>query len=147
MKRKVMVTAVVVTILLVASACSLAPGASTIKEAHIEVHNDEFMDTNYVTREIKVPDGSILTVTLGSNPTTGFVWKETAQIANPTVLEQTGNKSIPPEGEGIIGASGSQEWTFKALQKGTTTVNVEYSRPWKGGEKAEWIFELIVTVK
>jgi len=147
MKTKLMVTAVMVTVLLIAGACSLVLGTSPPKEANIEVSIDEFMDTKQVTKEIEVPDGGVLTVTLGSNPTTGFSWTDAAQIGNPAILQQTENKLLLPEGEGIVGAPGSQAWTFKALQKGTTTINMEYSRPWEGGEKAEWTFELIVTVK
>ena len=29
-------------------------------------------------------------------------------------------------------------------KKGVFTINFEYSRPWEGGEKAEWTFELEV---
>jgi len=45
------------------------------------------------------------------------------------------------------GTPGKEVWTFKTLKKGTTEVSMEYSRPWEGGEKAEWTFDLVVTVK
>ena len=35
----------------------------------------------------------------------------------------------------------------EALKKGTTSLSLEYGRPWEGGEKGVWTFELIVTVK
>ncbi len=146
MRMKAMVTAVLVTVLVVVGACSPALGASPPKEASIEVTIDEFMDEKNITREIEVADDGVITVVLGSNPTTGFSWTETARIANASILEQTENKLILPEGKNLVGSPGNQVWTFKALQKGTTTVNMDYSRPWEGGEKAEWTFELIVTV-
>lgn len=146
MKAKMVVMAVMVTALLVTGACSLALGASIPKQASVQVTSDEFMNQKHVTKEIQVPASGVLTVALGSNPTTGFIWTEKAQIADPAVLQQTENKLLLPEGKGIAGAGGSQVFTFKALQKGTTTLKMDYSRPWEGGEKGEWTLELAVTV-
>jgi inhibitor of cysteine peptidase len=147
MKTKMMFMAAMVTVLLAAGACLPASGESSPNEANIEVTIDEFMDSKHLTREIEVSDGGVLTVSLGSNPTTGFSWTETAQIADLAVLQQTESKFLLTDGKDLVGAPGSQVWTFRALQKGTTTINMEYSRPWEGGEKAEWTFELIVTVR
>jgi inhibitor of cysteine peptidase len=147
MNTKVTVTAAMVTVLVVAGACSPASGASAAKEANIEVSIDEFTNTQHIAREIEVPDGGVLTVSLGSNPTTGFSWTETAQIGDPTVLQQSESNFLPPENEGLVGASGTQVWTFTALKKGTSTISMEYGRPWEGGEKGVWTFELTVTVK
>ena len=46
----------------------------------------------------------------------------------------------------MVGAGGVENWTFKALAKGETTISMEYSRPWEGGEKAAQTFELTVVV-
>jgi len=146
MKTKLIVTALMLTVLLVAVACSPA-GASPAAEASIDVSIDEFEQANDITREVTVADGGTVTVSLGSNPTTGFSWDEAAQIADPTVLQQTGMEMVPAEGQGLVGAPGTQVWTFKALKTGTTTVAMEYSRPWEGGEKGVWTFDLTVTVK
>ncbi len=146
MKAKMVVMAIMVSALLVAGACSLALGASVPKQSSVQVTSDEFMNQKHVTREIKVPDSGVLTVALGSNPSTGFSWTEKAQIADPAVLQQTENKLLLPDGKGIAGAAGSQVFAFKALHKGTTTIKMDYSRPWEGGEKGEWTLELAVTV-
>jgi len=63
------------------------------------------------------------------------------------VLQQTGSEMQPAQAQGMVGAPGAQVWTFKALKKGATTVSLDYSRPWEGGEKGVWTFELTVTVK
>jgi inhibitor of cysteine peptidase len=147
MKREWIVAAIMVTVLFITSACSLVFGASLPKEASIQVTDDEFMGNNHITKVIEVPDGGVLTVTLGSNPATGFNWTRAPRIENEAILQQTENKLLLPEGKGIVGSSGSQVWIFRALQKGTTTINMEYSQPWEGGEKAEWTLELIVNVK
>lgn len=146
MKTKLIVAALTLTILPVAVACSPAE-ASPAAEASIDVSIDEFEQASSITREVTVAEGGTLTVSLGSNPTTGFTWDQAAQIADPTILQQTGSELLPAEGQGLVGAPGTQVWTFKALAKGTTTVAMEYSRPWEGGEKGVWTFDLTVTVK
>jgi len=54
---------------------------------------------------------------------------------------------VSPENKGLVGAPGEEVWTFKALKKGTSTIALEYSRPWEGGEKGEWTLNLTVIVK
>ena len=69
------------------------------------------------------------------------------RITNQTVLEKVDNKYVAPEASNIDGAPGKEVWTFKALKKGESIISMEYSRPWEGGEKAEWMFFLTVVVK
>ena len=147
MKTKVIVMAAMVTVLLAVGACSPAMGTPLPGEVKIEVTIDEFMATKHIAREVIVPDGGVLVIKLGSNPSTGFHWDETVKIPDSSVLQQTSNKLLVPEAKGIVGSPGSQVWTFKTLQKGKTTVSMGYSQPWVGGEKGIWTFELTVTVK
>jgi predicted secreted protein len=42
---------------------------------------------------------------------------------------------------------GQGVWTFKALKAGESTISLDYSRPWEGGEKGEWTFVLNVVVE
>jgi len=147
MKTKLMAAALTALVLPVVAGCSPVSGDTPAQEASIDVAIDEFEQAKNITREVVVAEGGTLTVTLGSNPTTGFSWGEAAQIADPMVLQQTGSESLPGEGQGMVGAPGAQVWTFKAVKNGTTTVSLDYSRPWEGGEKGVWTFELTVTVK
>ena len=142
MKAKLILICAVGVLSLFLFAC--APAA---RQASVEVSCDDFSQQNHITKQVEVGAGGTLTVTLCSNQTTGFMWSETAQISDQSVLQQTDHKFEPPEGEGLMGAAGQEVWTFTALKKGTSTVSVEYSRPWEGGEKGEWTFNLTVTVK
>jgi len=146
MKSKLILTGVVVAVLLSLVACT-----SATKQAEVSVDINDFMEQKDISQEVEVAVDGSLTVTLGSNPTTGFRWSESAEISDQNVLQQTGHEFIAPEGEGdeppAPGTSGKEVWTFKALKKGTTEVSMEYSRPWEGGEKAEWTFVLTVVVK
>ena len=144
MKSKLILMCAVVAISLGLFACSSAA-------KQVSVDYDDFMEVQHISQEVEVAVDGSLTVTLGSNPTTGFLWSESAEISDQTVLEQTGHEYIAPEGEGdeppAPGTAGKEVWTFKALKKGTTEVSMEYGRPWEGGEKAEWTFVLTVVVK
>jgi len=95
------------------------------KPASVDVSCDDFMKQQHISQEVEVSVGDSFTVTLCSNPTTGFEWES----------------ATPP------GTPGQEVWTFKALKKGTSTVSIDYSRPWEGGERGEWTFALTVTVK
>jgi inhibitor of cysteine peptidase len=127
-------------------ALSLVACASATKETAVKVSIDEFQSQQNISQQVEVPAGGVLTVTLGSNRTTGFQWSETASISDSAVLKQTSHEYQAPDST-LAGAAGQEVWKFEALQKGTTTVSMEYSRPWEGGEKAEWTYTLTVTVK
>ena len=95
---------------------------------------------------MQVTAGETFTVTLGSNQTTGFRWTELATISDQTVLQQLEHKYVPPQTD-RLGAGGEEVWTFKALKAGSSTVSMDYSRPWEGGEKGVWAYTLTVAVK
>ena len=134
-------------LLLVVPVSALAFGCTTEPES-VEISCDDFMKDNDISlsRIIELNVNDTFTVTLCSNPSTGFQWSEVAEISDQAVLEQTDHEYTPPEGT-LAGAAGEETWTFKALEKGTTGITMEYSRPWEGGEKAEWTFNVTVTVK
>ena len=140
MKLRIILACALLVICLGLLACSP-------QEASLEVSCDDFYKQHHITEEIQVYAGDSFTVTLCSNPTTGFQWSETVQISDQTVLQQTEHSFLPPEAKGVEGAPGKEVWTFKALRKETATISMEYSRPWEGGEKGEWTFVLTVTVK
>jgi len=142
MKSKLILTCAMLAILLSLCACS--------SEVSVDASCDDFMELRAISKEVKVPADGSLTVTLCSNPMTGFQWGS-SQITDQTLLEQVDHKFVPPEAKGNrpppLGTPGKEVWTFKALKKGTCTISMEYSQPWEGGEKANWTFVLTVVVK
>ena len=144
MKLKSLLICAVVAASLLLVACAPTP-----KQASVDVSCDDFMKVNHISQEVEVPADGTLTVTLCSNPTTGFLWSESAQISDTTVLQQTGHQLVVPgpEPPPPPGTPSQEVWTFKALKKGTSTVSMEYSRPWEGGEKGAWTFVLTVVVE
>jgi len=90
--------------------------------------------------------GGELTVTLGSNPTTGFQWSEEAEISDETIIRQVSHKFVGPETT-IPGTPGEEVWTFEALKKGTVTTFLEYSRPWNEADTGLWTVTITTTIK
>ncbi len=146
MKLRIAVAMAVIATLLSIWGCT-ATKASPAGEVSVGATFDDFMKNQHISKNVEVAANSTLTVTLFSNQTTGFQWSEKAKIGDNGLLEQIGHEFVAPESKGIVGAGGQEVWTFKALKKGETTVSMEYSRPWEGGEKGEWTFDLTVTVK
>ena len=143
MKPRLIPVLVLLVLLLCLASCSPSSGVS------VQASCDDFMKLQtpaVISKNIQVPAGSSFTVTLCSNQTTGFQWSESAKISDQTVIGQTGHKFEPPKG-GLVGAAGQEVWTFETLKKGTSNVSMEYSRPWEGGEKGTWQFNLTVVVK
>ena len=111
-----------------------------------EMSYDVFMSEKHITKEIEINYPGSLTVSLASNPTTGFQWEE-VKIGDSSVITEYEHKFVPPEATGVVGASGKDVWTFKPLGRGTSTLIFEYSQPWEGGEKDEWTLGLTVVIK
>ena len=138
MKTRLMVlTSIIAVMLLCLFGCS--PGGSA---APSEVSGDE----SHNGKKVEIAVAGTLTVTLESNPTTGFQW-ELASISDQAVLEKQSNTFDDPEDTGMVGAPGKEVWTFRALKKGTSTISMEYGRPWEGGEKGVETFTLNVVTK
>jgi inhibitor of cysteine peptidase len=144
MKNKVLVTLALVGLLLTMAACSAATGAPG--NTSINIPAADFDKQANIAREVEVSAGDTFTITLDSNATTGFQWTVQAKIANESVLNQIAHDYVAPNGK-ALGQAGTEQWTFKAVNAGTTTVNLSYDRTWEGGEKGVRTFELTAVVK
>jgi predicted secreted protein len=116
----------------------------------IEVSCDDFQEDHHRTEDIEVKVGDEFTMTLCSNPTTGYQWSKGAVISAIGIVGQVGHEYVAP-GEGdeppAAGTAGEEIWRFVALAVGDSSISVEYSQPWDGGEKGTWTFVLNVIVK
>lgn len=90
--------------------------------------------------------GQILTVSLESNPTTGYIW-QVAHYDN-AILHQLGEAEFKQGGEeGLVGAGGIETVRFESVRAGETSLELEYVRPWEEGVAPEKIFAIQVVVK
>jgi len=121
------------------------PPVSGPQTTTIEVSYDELLNQRHITRDLTLKVGDTLQVSLGSNPSTGFVWAPDMQITNSAVLAQTGHEVLAPSAD-RPGASAREVWVMQAMAPGSTTLTASYGRPWPGGEKDAWTFAADVTV-
>lgn len=79
--------------------------------------------------------GSSITITLPANQTTGYSWR-IANKPNPAVIKFIRSDYIAPKsGAPVVGQSGVEAWTFQAVGRGSTTLLLEYARPWEKNAK------------
>ncbi len=114
----------------------------------VEVPCADFYEHQHISKGVEVPANSSFTVTLCSNPSTGFKWGET-EISDQTVVALVDHTYDSLEGRSppAPGTPGEEVWTFKALKQGESSISIEYGQPWEGGMKAEWTFALTVVVQ
>ncbi len=76
-------------------------------------------------QRIKVNVGHSFTISLDSNPSTGYTW----QILNPInqSLLKTVNKTFTPDKK-LVGSPGKENWEFKGMRKGTVYIMMAYKR-------------------
>ncbi|MFA5308914.1 MAG: protease inhibitor I42 family protein [Dehalococcoidales bacterium] len=132
-----------ITILLVPL---LVMGCGAGTKTTIELSLDDFAKQNNMVKNITVSPHGIITVTLGSNASTGYQWGEAA-IGDTSKVAEATRQFVEPTQEGIAGAPGKDVWTFDAKAAGSTTITFSYSRPWEGGEQDTYTLTINVTVK
>lgn len=95
---------------------------------------------------INVKFNQQFSVTLKSNPTTGYSW-QICEIVNKGIVKLLGSKYVPNKDANLVGAGGKQVWTFKALAKGQARIFLKYVRSWEKNVKPAELKAYLVTIK
>ena len=96
-------------------------------------------------KQIAVNSGDGVTLTLVSNPTTGYNWQ--VMEMDDAILVQDGDPEYKqsPSPEGLVGAGGTETFRFKALGTGETALKLGYMRPWESIAPIEtFIIQVVV---
>jgi inhibitor of cysteine peptidase len=120
-------------------------GCNNAKTTTIDLTLDDFSGQHNIIKDIELARSGSLTVNLGSNGSTGYVWGD-AVIGNTAVVTQTSHKTVAPQSN-LTGAAGKEVWTLDSEAAGTTSIKFSYSRPWEGGEKDTYTLTINVTIK
>ena len=150
MKYRMLLLSVLIISCIGLGACTKANADSTSKpDSSVQAGYADFVSSiNKTTNmSVELTVGQKVRVSLWSNPTTGYSWSELANIPKGSILKQLDHRYIAPTNSHVMGAAGSEEWTFEATASGETTVTLQYGQPWSGGEKATYTFVLTVSVK
>ncbi len=90
--------------------------------------------------------GQTLTLTLPSNPSTGYRWRVEDPAAN--VLQSLGPEVYnAPEEENVVGSAGVSTWRYQANSVGTSQLVLVYQQPWATDVAPVQIFECKVIVR
>ena len=82
-------------------------------------------------KQITLQSGQVVTVTLESNPTTGYSW-QVMEIDNAILVQEGDPEYKQASGtSGLVGAGGTETFRFKAVGTGETTLSLGYARPWE----------------
>ena len=119
------------------SGCSTDP---ILTEPDLDVEQapdaDSVLDT--ASEPIGVVVGKTLTISLESNPTTGYMWQSEfdSEFLELVSSEFTSDSAA-------IGSPGVENFEFKALKQGETEVTMIYKRSWEN----EYLDKQIIPVK
>ncbi len=120
----------------------VAPGPQL---ATVEVSYSDLLNQKQIQRDVSLGSGGTLRIVLGTNASTGYKWTADAAISDSRVLTQAGHVAVAAP-NAMPGGSGTEVWTFTAVNPGTAAVTTTYGQPWPGGEQGAWTFTANVTV-
>jgi inhibitor of cysteine peptidase len=86
------------------------------------------------------------TIALGSNITTGYSWQVDYDGNALNLVEKT-YQDGDNTGKQIVGASGTEYFKFRALNKGETKVTFTYQRPWEQPSAQDQTLVFTIDVK
>jgi inhibitor of cysteine peptidase len=89
--------------------------------------------------------GTLLTVSLPSNPTTGYGWQVASDSAQR--LRSTGKPVYVAPARTLPGAGGYQEFLFEAASPGDTTLVLMYKRPFEPKARPAKTFRLTASIR
>ena len=91
--------------------------------------------------------GQTLVVTLASNPSTGYSWA-ISTVPDAAVITQDGEITYAASNPDVVmpGSGGTETARFTAVAAGTTTVVLDYRRPWETDVPPVETVTLVVTV-
>lgn len=90
--------------------------------------------------------GQPFTLTLPSNPSTGYRWKvqsNAAEVLTPLGPEVYSN----PEAGGMVGSAGQSTWRFRARQAGEAHLLLVYQQPWDAQAAPAETFDCQLSVR
>jgi len=96
--------------------------------------------------QVTLSPGQALTISLESNPTTGYGWQVVEM--DSAILQQTGEPEYKQASgaEDLVGAGGVETLRFEALAAGETTLTLGYMRSWESNPPIE-TFTMQVSVR
>ena len=137
MVKTMVPTGIIRLLVIIALCCFICP--------HVAADNESYTMSNN-NSDISVEIEGTFGISLESNPTTGYEWDAKEYDHSVLELVNTGYESAENQTPPVVGAGGLQNWTFKGLKDGETTLKLVYLRSWEGEDSAVDEYLLHITV-
>lgn len=95
-------------------------------------------------RSFTVARGTVLSIQLEGNPTTGYSWE--SSVGSRAVLNPTNDGDFKPSSS-ALGAGGTYTFQYQALARGRTDVTLVYRRAWETGVEPLKTFQVTIVVR
>ena len=127
-KEVVMKKLLVLAMTSILAVCLIAGCTSSEVKANID---PEKMITSSVDQKF--------VIAVDSNPTTGYDWEASYDDNMLSLVEEEYTTDKEP---GLVGAGGTQYFTFKALNEGNTEITLTYKRSWETDYAEQKVFNV-----
>ena len=96
-------------------------------------------------KTVKVAVDGTVTLTLESNPTTGFSWTGVDKVDKAILKLERNDYKQNASPAGMVGVGGRDTIVYRALKKGKAKIDLTYMQPWE--PDSEFITKYTVTVE
>ena len=130
------------------TARATAPATAALPTATVSAYPKEVQLTDAdAGKSVKLANGGKLIVALVSNPSTGFRWA--VAEPSPVQLRLEGEPKYVPPGSTtpVVGAAGTEVFTFTAVSAGTASLTLNYARSFEPAVAPEKTFIITVDIK
>lgn len=134
----------ILPVLLLVIVLMLMPSCTTSFDYSLTVDCDDFDENPNNVSEYTLEVGDKIRVELCSNPSTGYEWDYEMTIEG--VIMEEDHDYDEPEGD-VDGATGTEFWTFEAVNPGSTEVIMEYGPAGSGEVEDQLTLVMTVTVE
>jgi inhibitor of cysteine peptidase len=130
--------------LILGSGLLLVSSCTTSHDYDLEVTCEDFEYNPNNESEFTIEVGDKIRIELCANPSTGYEWDYEMTVEG--IVAEEDHDYDEPESD-ADGASGTEFWTFEAVNSGNTEITMEYSPPGTADTEDSWTLVMTVTVE
>ncbi len=124
-----------------------AAPASDVKAAAPAVAKEVRLNDGDNGKTVKVAVGGTVTLTLESNPTTGFSWTGTDKADKDILKLERNDYKQNASPAGMVGVGGRTTIVYRALKKGKAKIDLTYMQPWEPNSEFNTNYSVTVEVE
>ena len=98
-------------------------------------------------KTVKVAVGGTVTLTLESNPTTGFSWTGVDKVDKDILKLERNDYKQKESPAGMVGVGGRDTIVYRALKQGKAKIDLTYMQPWEPDSKFNTKYSVTVEVE